>query len=169
MKNILIVVALLSLGSIASAQTVQKGDTCANCTVERSSTTAERNEADRRAQDLARRNEWPSRPTVGRSLPSNRRYFVTDFLVNNQSDKEIRQIKWTVTLINRETQQTIDTLPMDTKKKISAHKSSRLKEKFSVSLKKLIGPTVSANDPSDPQKTVEVVQKYEIVEIVYKD
>jgi hypothetical protein len=106
---------------------------------------------------------------VARSKPPNYRVFKTNFLVNNESDKEIRQIKWTTTLVNRETKETIGTFPLSTKKTIRPLKSRRLKEKVFVPLKKLLGPTVSAGNPTDPNKVVELDEKYQIVEIVYKD
>ena len=90
-------------------------------------------------------------------------------LVNNESDKEIRSIKWTATLINRETQETIQSFPLETKRKIAPHKSSKLKERLVLPLKKLQGQVVSATQPiKDPTRTA-VDEKYEIVEILYAD
>ncbi len=169
MKSFLVIAASLLMSSIAGAQSPPRGDTCANCNSERQNPQAPRNEQDRRAQEIVKHNEWPARPELPRSGPVNHRLFVTNFLVKNESDKEIREIKWTATLINRETQERFGTFPLATKKRIRPRKSARLKERVFVPLKNLIGSTVSASSPNDHKNPVKIDDKYEIVEIVYKD
>ena len=112
--------------------------------------------------------QWPDRPQVAKPAMATHRLFVTNFLVKNDSDKEIREIKWTATLVNRDTQETIQTFPLQTKEKIAAHKSKKLKQKLYVPLKKLQGPVVTPQSMKDP-KDIPVDEKYEIVEIVYQD
>lgn len=168
MKTFLTLIILIVASSCAYAQSPPRGDTCANCGVERSDPQRDLN-AQRTHTGTG--SEWPGRPQVG-GPPRPLKYtvFKTNFLVNNNSDKEIREIKWTATLINRETQETIQTFPLQTKKKIAAHKSGKLKEKLMVSVKKVQGQVVSATQPvKDPSKGVEVDEKYEIIEITYKD
>lgn len=150
----------------ASAQS--KGDACANCTPERSA--SQRPNGDDERARIAAHNEWPPRPQVWtKPLPLNYRIFKTNFLLNNESDKEIRAIKWTATLINRETKETIQTFPLETKKKIAAHKSITLKEKLVVPLKKLQGQVVSATAPTKDPTKIALDEKYQIVEIRYAD
>ena len=167
MKTFLTLLILLFAYSCASAQNVQRGDTCANCGVERSNPQRDLN-AQRTPTGTG--NEWPGRPQVWtKPLPLKYTVFKTSFLVNNESDKEIREIKWTATLINRETRETIQTFTLETKKKIGAHKSKKLKERLVVPLKKMQGQVVSATQPiKDPAK-IAVDEKYEIVEILYAD
>lgn len=170
MKSIFAAMIIVAAG-IASAQSTaaqQKGDTCTNCTSERS--LGQRPSGDDERARIAAHNEWPQRPQVAKPKPPPKyTVFNTNFLVNNESEKEIRAIKWTATLINRETQETIQTFPLETRKKIAPHKSIRLKERLVVPLKKLQGQIVSATQPiKDPTK-IPVDEKYEIVEILYAD
>jgi len=181
MKTIFTVILLVFAGSIAAAQSrppeapPQEGSKvaapsafCMGCTDAQKS---QRISQESRSKETAKNNQWPGRPEVATTGPPPKyTVFKTNFLVNNDSDKEIRAIKWTATLINRETQETIQTFPLETKKKIAPHKSSKLKERLVVPVKKLRGQVVSATQPvKDPAKGVEVDEKYAIIEIVYKD
>jgi hypothetical protein len=124
-----------------------------------------------RGKETAENNQWPGRPQVSPTAPPPRyTVFRTNFLVNNDSNKEIREIKWTATLINRETQEIIQSFPLQIKKKTAAHKSGKLKERLVVPMKKLQGQVISATQPGkDPAKAVDVHQNYQIIEIVYAD
>jgi hypothetical protein len=178
MKTILAVILTLTAGAIAAAQsrptevTPQEGSRvaapqgwCMGCT---DAQKTQRISEENRGKDIADHNQWPGRPQVARSSLSQYWMFTTNFLVNNDSDKEIREIKWTATFINQETKETIQSFPLQTKKKIAPHRSKELKQKLFVPLKKLQGQVVSVTQPKDP-KNVVVEEKYEIVEIVYKD
>lgn len=169
MKTFLSVTVLLFAYSFANSQgqsNPPRGDTCASCGIERSDPQRDISAQDRTR--VASSDAWPIRPEVANRRGSPYRVVTTNFLVNNDSDKEIRTIKWTATLINRETKETIQTFPLETRKKIGPHKSAKLKEKLVVPVKKLRGKVVSATQPNDP-KEVAVDEKYEIVEIVYAD
>jgi hypothetical protein len=164
MKTFLTLIILIFICSCASAQSAPRGDTCANCSVERSDPQRDLNAQRNRPQTG---NEWPVRPQVAKSTPPKYTVFKTNFLVNNESDKEIRSIKWTATLINRETQETIQSFPLETKRKIAPHKSSKLKERLVLPLKKLQGRQFQPHSQLKTDETVD--EKYEIVEILYAD
>ncbi len=181
MKTIFSVMLIVIAASIAAAQSkppeapaqerskvAAPPSYCIGCTDAQKS---QRISQDNRDKVVAEGSQWPARPQVSpHAPPSKYTVFKTNFLVNNDSDKEIREIKWTATLINRETHETIQTFPLQTKKKIAAHKSGKLEEKLMVSVKKVQGQVVSATQPpKDPSKGVEVDEKYELIEIVYKD
>lgn len=178
MKLIFAVVTIIAACSVAAAQTrpseapPQEGSRvaappgwCSGCT---DAQKIQRISEENRGKDITDPSQWPVPPQVTKPSTATHRLFITDFLVKNDSDKEIREIKWTVTLINHETQETIQTFPLQTKKKIGAHQSSNLKQKLFVPLRKLQGQVVSTQSIKDP-KDVAVDKKYEIVEIVYKD
>jgi hypothetical protein len=179
MKTILAVILTMVAGSIAAAQSrpteapPQEGSRvaapqgwCMGCTdAQKSQRISEEN----RGKDIADHNQWPAGPQVARSSRSQYWMFTTNFLVNNDSNKEIREVKWTATFINQETRETIQSFPLQTKKKIAPHRSKALKQKLFVPLKKLQGQVVSATQPPKDPKNVVVEEKYEIVEIVYKD
>lgn len=178
MKTILAVMIMLVGGSIAAAQSrpteapPQEGSRvaappgwCTGCT---DAQKIQRISEENRGKDITDPSQWPGRPQVAKPSLATHRLFVTDFLVKNDSDKEIREIRWTATLVNRDTQETIQTFPLRTKKKIAAHKSGKLKQKLFVPLKKLQGQVVSPQSIKDP-RDIPVDKKYEIVEIVYKD
>jgi hypothetical protein len=182
MKTILALLTMVVAGSIAAAQSrppeappPQEGSRvaappgwCSGCT---DAQKVQRISQESRAKETAENNQWPGRPQVSPTAPPPKyTVFKTNFLVNNDSDKEIREIKWTATLINRETSETIQIFPLQTKKKIAPHKSAKLKERLVVPIKKLRGQVVSATQPAkDPTKGVEVDEKYEIIEILYTD
>ena len=165
MKTLLALAILVFASSVAGAQ---KGDIYVTSNGRTNSQPQSSPQPDP-TRGLTGPSEWPKRPEVYRSAPSNYRLFVTKFLVNNESNKQIREIKWTATLINRETRETIGTFPLQTRKKIGAHKSATLKERLVVPLKKLRGQVVSATQPTDPNKPVPIDEKYEIIEIIYAD
>jgi hypothetical protein len=165
MKNFLALTILILACSAANAQA--RGDTCVNCGDRPNN--QQINAQDQRASEIAAHNQWPGRPEVAKSASRTHTLFITNFQLNNDSDKEIREIKWTATLTNRETREEIGTFPFQTKKKISPHKTVTLKERLAVPLKKLHGQVVSATQPTDPNKPVPVDEKYQVVEIVYAD
>jgi hypothetical protein len=174
MKTILAIIMMLVAGSITAAQSrppeapPQEGSRvaappgwCMGCT--------DAQKIQRISEENRGKNTTdPARPQVAKTPMATHRLFVTDFLVKNESDKEIREIRWTATLVNRDTQEIIQTFPLQTKKKIAAHHSKKLKQKLYVPLKKLQGPVVSPQSMKDP-KDIPVDEKYEILEIVYKD
>src|SRR6266404_669596 len=166
MKTFFALTILILACSAAYAQA--RGDTCVGCR-ERTNNPTQPNPQDQSARDPVARNQWPGRPEVAKSAARTHTLFITNFQLNNDSDKAIREIKWTATLINRETQEEIGTFPFQTKKKISPHKTVTLKEKLAVPLRKLRGQVVSATQPTDPNKPVPVDEKYQVVEIVYAD
>lgn len=95
--------------------------------------------------------------------------FKTNFLVNNDSDKKIKSIKWECTLLNKSTGDPIHTFSLTTAKTIDPHKSKTLRETVVVPMKKLMGQVVPANQSPQPPKQVEVIEKYQIIEIEYAD
>jgi hypothetical protein len=178
MKNCLIVVATLVLVvcSMSRAQGQVKPSEpgqgqvaappgwCTGCT---NSQKAEIISREARDKDVKDHNEWPARAEI--SGPRTARYaeFKTNFLVSNDSDKKIKSIKWECTLLNKTTGDTIQTFSLTTTKKIDPHKSKLLQEIVAVSMKKLMGQVVPANQPTPGQ--VEVDEKYQIIEIEYAD
>src|ERR1041385_36544 len=165
MKSFLALTILILACAAANAQA--RGDTCVNCGDRPYN--QQLNAQDQKSQETAAHNQWPTRPEVAKSAVPIHTLFITNFQLNNDSDKEIREIKWTATLTNRETHEEIGTFPLQTKKKISPHKTVTLKERLAVPVKKLRGQVVSATQPTDPNKPVPVDEKYQIVEIVYAD
>ena len=109
----------------------------------------------------------PGRPQVSRSGAGQYAEFKTNFLVNNDSDKKIKSIKWECTLLNKTTGDPIHTFTLTTAKNIAPHKSKLLQEKVVVPMKKLMGQVVPANQPTPGQ--VEVDEAYRIIEIEYAD
>jgi hypothetical protein len=120
-----------------------------------------------REKDAAANDQSLGHPQVSRSAAGQYAEFKTNFLVNNDSDKKIKSIKWECTLLNKTTGDTIQTFSLTTTKKIDPHKSKVLQEKVAVSMKKLMGQVVPANQPTSSQ--VEVDEKYQIIEIEYAD
>jgi len=122
-----------------------------------------------REKDANANNELPNRPQVSRSDAGQYAEFKTNFLVNNDSDKKIKSIKWECTLLNKTTGDPIHTFTLTTAKSINPHKSKLLQEKIVVPMKKLMGQVVSANQTAQPSRQVEVDEKYQIIEIEYAD
>ena len=121
-----------------------------------------------RAKEVADSNESPGAPKVARGnnpRPHAYALYPTRFLITNHSDKKTKQVKWEATLINRDTKETIQTFSLVTRKSIGRHKNAVIKENLVVPLRQLTGPVVTAGQPGMP----DIVGKYKIVEIEYKD
>src|SRR5690242_13191480 len=104
MKSFLAITILIFACAAANAQA--RGDTCAGCS-ERAGSQSQPNPQDQWARDAAGHNDWPIGPHGAKFDPSAYGLFITNFQLNNDSEKAIREIKWTATLINRETQEEI--------------------------------------------------------------
>ena len=122
-----------------------------------------------REKDAPANNESLGRPQVSRSGLPQYAEFKTNFLVNNDSDKKIKSIKWECTLLNKTTGDPIYTFSLTTPKTIDPHKSKTLRKKVIVPMKKLLGQVVSANQPAQSLRQVPVDEKYQIIEIEYAD
>jgi hypothetical protein len=178
MKKYLIVATLVLVGcSMGRAQsgrvTAQEGSQvaapkgwCTGCT---ESQKVELISREARAKDVTDHNELPGRPQVSRSGAGQYAEFKTNFLVNNDSEKKIKRITWECTLLNKATGDTIQTFSLTTTKKIDPHKSKVLQQRVAVSMKKLMGQVVAANQPTSTSSQVEVDEKYQIIEIEYAD
>jgi hypothetical protein len=186
MKKYLVVATLVLVGcSMGRAQggrvtssesgrvTAQEGSTvaapkswCSGCTDSQKREIISR---EARGKDVTDHNELPGRPQVSRSGAGQYAEFKTNFLVNNDSDKKIKSIKWECTLLNKTTGDPIHTFTLTTAKKIDPHKSKTLRETVVVPMKKLMGQVVPANQSAQPPKQVEVDEKYQIIEIEYAD
>jgi hypothetical protein len=178
MKKFLIVATfVLVVCSMGSAQqgrvTPQEGSQvaaphgwCMGCTDSQKVETISR---EAREKDVTANNESLGRPQVSRSGPPQYAEFKTNFLVNNDSDKKIKRIKWECTLLNKTTGDAIHTFSLTTAKNIDPHKSKLLQEKVVVPMKKLMGQVVPANQTAQPPRQVEVDEKYQIIEIEYAD
>lgn len=178
MKKFLIVATLvLAVCSISRAQAGQvparEGSSvaappgwCTGCTDSQKVTLISR---EAREKDATANNEWPDRSQVSRSGVGRYAEFKTNFLVNNDSDKKIKSIKWECTLLNKTTGDPIHTFSLTTPKTIGPHKSKTLRETLIVPMKKLMGQVVTANQSAQPPRQVEVDEKYQIIEIEYAD
>jgi hypothetical protein len=189
MKKYLIVATLVLVGcSMGRAQagrvssseggrvTAQEGSSvaaphgwCMGCSESQKVELASREAREKDAAIAAGGNGSLGRPQVSRSWPGQYAEFKTNFLVDNDSAKKIKSIKWECTLLNKTTGATIQTFLLTTMKKIDPHKSKVLQETVAVSMKKLMGQVVPANQSPQPPKQVEVDEKYRIIEIEYTD
>jgi hypothetical protein len=178
MKKYLIVATLVLVGcSMSRAQsgrvTAQEGSSvaappgwCMGCSDSQKTAIISR---EAREKDVTAHNEWTDRPRVSGSGSPQYAEFKTNFLVNNDSDKKIKSIKWECTLLNKTTGDPIHTFTLTTAKNIDPHKSKTLRERVVVPMKKLMGQVVPANQSAQPPKQVEVDEKYQIIEIEYAD
>jgi hypothetical protein len=178
MKKFLIVATLVLVGcSMGMAQsgrvTAQEGSTvaapkswCMGCTDSQKVDLINREVSGKGVTDHS---EVPGRREGSRSGPPQYAEFKTNFLVNNDSDKKIKRIKWECTLLNKTTRDPIHTFSLTTAKKIDPHKSKLLQEKVVVPMKKLLGQVVPANQTAQPPRQVEVDEMYQIIEIEYAD
>jgi outer membrane murein-binding lipoprotein Lpp len=178
MKKFLIVATLVLVGcSMSRAQSgqvaPQEGSKvaaapgwCMGCTDSQKVNLISR---EAREKDATANNELPNRPQVTRSRAGQYAEFKTNFLVNNDSDKKIKSIKWECTLLNKTTRDPIHTFSLTTAKTIDPHKSKTLRETVIVPMKKLMGQVVPANQSAQPPRQVEVDEKYQIIEIEYAD
>jgi hypothetical protein len=177
MKKFLIVATLLVGCSMGRAQagrvTPQEGSRvaaphswCTGCSESQKVELISREAREKGASD---NNESLGRQQASRSGAGHYANFKTNFLVNNDSDKKIKSIKWECTLLNRTSGDTIQTFSLTTTKKIDPHKSKVLRQTVTVSMKKLMGQVVPANQTKQPPRQVEVDEKYQIIEIEYAD
>lgn len=92
------------------------------------------------------------------------------FLMKNDSKKKIKRVTWEYTITNRETKAFIQTTTFTTTKSIAPGKTALLKEKLTVPMAKLIGPTVPSGQAGQkPSHAIEVEEYYQIKEIAYTD
>jgi hypothetical protein len=178
MKKFLIVatfvMAACSMGRAQSGRvTAQEGSTvaapkswCMGCTDSQKVDLISR---EAREKDATANNELPNRPEGSRPRAGQYAEFKTNFLVNNDSDKKIKSIKWECTLLNKTTGDPIHTFLLTTAKTIDPHKGKTLRETVIVPMKKLMGQVVPANQSAQPPRQVEVDEKYQIIEIEYAD
>jgi len=178
MKKFLIVatfvLAACSMGMAQSGRvTAQEGSTvaapkswCTGCTDSQKVDLINREASGKGVTDHS---DLPGRPEGSRPRAGQYAEFKTNFLVNNDSDKKVKSIKWECTLLNKTTGDLIHTFSLTTAKTINPHKSRTLRETVVVPMKKLLGQVVPANQSAQPPRQVEVDEKYQIIEIEYAD
>ena len=175
MKMILAVIALtcvLSVVATAQNPTPQEGSRvaapagwCQGCSDAQKQLIISQEDRGKNAPS----NDHVTAPSIATSNPHTYASFTTNFLVSNNSNKKIKRINWETTLINRETNQLIQTFSFVTKRTVAPHKELVLKQNLHVPMSKLLGPVVTAGQPGAKTSRPEVLEQYRNIEIEYKN